>query len=311
MRVYTNIGDFSFKHPVATLGIFDGVHLGHKEILSRLVEAASAREGESVVITLWPHPRKVLYQKYDELKFITSLEEKKKVLAGQGVDNLVIIPFTREFSKLSSCAFIEKILAEKLKVEHLVMGYNHHFGHDREGDLMKLRACADPFGITIEQLQPQLVGERKVSSSMVRSALQKGKIELANTLLGHAFFTDGKITGGFHVGRKIGFPTANIAIEDPDKLLPPDGVYAVKVNLEEKQYNGMLNIGFRPTLKYEDPQRTVEVHIIGFEGDVYDKPISVSFIKRLRDEIKFNTVDELIRQLKNDREETLKILNNI
>jgi len=311
LRVFNNIEDFSFPHPVATLGIFDGVHLGHKEILSRLTEAAKARNGESVVITLWPHPRKVLYHKYDDLKFITTLEEKKKVLAEQGVDNLVIIPFTREFSKLSSCGFIEKVLAEKLKLEHLVMGYNHRFGHDREGDLMKLRKCADPFGITIEQLQPQLVGERRVSSSMVRSALQKGKIELANTLLGHPFFAEGKIINGFHVGSKIGFPTANIEIGDQDKLLPPDGVYAVRVLLEEKQYMGMLNIGFRPTLGYEDPQRTVEVHIIDFESNIYNKTVSVSFIKRLRDEIKFNTIDELVRQLKKDREKALKILNNI
>lgn len=308
MKIWKHTDAFNFKVPVVTIGIFDGVHLGHRFILDKLREAAHTYQGESVVITLWPHPRIVLNKSPETLRYLSSIEEKEILLEQAGIDHLVIIEFTKEFSQLESCEFIKEILVDRLRIKHLVIGFNHKFGRNREGDYQNLKSCADRYNFSIGQSEAISFEGTQVSSTRIRESLLSGKLEEANRGLGYEYFLQGRVVGGNRIGREIGFPTANILPHDEHKLIPCDGVYAVKIKIDEVYFNGMLNIGYRPTFHSPEPVKTIEVNIFNFDGDVYDKNVTLIFKSRLRDEKKFMNIEQLREQLVMDRVEAERVL---
>lgn len=307
MKIYYNTDHFNIERPVVTVGIFDGVHKGHKYIIEKLLEISSIMNGRPVIVTLWPHPRHVLNNNSSETRLITTFEEKLKILEGLGVENLIVENFTPEFSRMTACEFMEKVLVGDIGIRHLVMGYNHRFGTDREGDIRKIKDCAGKFGFTVEQLDQFSEGEKEISSSEIRKALVKGDVKSAGNMLGHHFFISGSIVGGSHVGRSIGFPTANISPGHFLKILPRDGVYAVEVETGYGKFPGMLNIGIRPTVNNNPDHKTIEVHIIDFEKDIYGQQIHIHLIERIRDEMKFLSVQHLKEQLVKDKATVMDI----
>ena len=309
MVIHTNLNHFNVQSPILTIGVFDGVHLGHRQVLDRLKEIAKEKKGESVVLTLWPHPRIVLGKDVESLRLLNNIEEKKYLLSKTEIDHLIIIPFTKEFSQLSACEFIEEYLVKQIGVKHLVVGYNHQFGKDRKAGFDFLSDCADKFGFTIEKLDAKLVNNDKVSSTKIREFLTAGFLDIANNYLGYEYFISGNVIEGNQIGRKIGFPTANIKIPEPYKQVPKDGVYAVRVNLNGESYYGMLNIGSRPTIEPTLRTKNIEVHILDFDKKIYNQTITVYFVKRVRDEIRFSGLDELTKQLKRDKEEIKSVFN--
>lgn len=309
MQIHTDPESFSVRDPVVTIGIFDGVHLGHDFIIRSLRDTALKRNGSSVVITLWPHPREVLNVNGGNFRMLNTLEEKIILLDQYGLDHLVILKFSKEFSRLSSGDFVRQILVERIKISHLLVGYNHRFGKDREGDYSKLEAYAREYSFTIEKLPPYRNDAHKISSSLIRELLLKGDIIRANNLLGYSYFITGRVTGGRKIGRMMGFPTANIRITDDLKLIPCNGVYAVKIYWKDHSMKGMMNIGIKPTVNDNPDHKTMEVHIFDFADDIYDQNIRVEFAGRLRDEMKFEDIIALEQQLKRDKEHALRVLN--
>jgi riboflavin kinase/FMN adenylyltransferase len=309
MMVHQNISSFSVQRPVLTVGIFDGVHLGHRYILEKLKERAALLNGESVVLTLWPHPRLVLKQADHQFKLLNTVDEKKVLLEQAGVDHLIILPFTSAFSRLSSCEFIERILVKKCGIAHLVIGYNHRFGRDREGDFEKLKECASHFSFGIEQIAAFQTESGQISSTGIRDLLANGKIQQANRMLGWDYGFSGQVVGGSKLGSTIGFPTANITLDEDFKLLPADGVYAVRAELEGSWYRGMMNMGSRPTVNENPTRKTIEVHLFDFDRNIYSEKIRISYVARIRDEQKFQGIDALKEQLERDRERTLGIFD--
>ncbi|RXQ96497.1 bifunctional riboflavin kinase/FAD synthetase [Ancylomarina salipaludis] len=307
MKVHTDLNNFSAKNPVVTIGTFDGVHLGHKKVIKRLQELAKAVNGETVIFTFYPHPRLVLDTHQAELRLINTLEEKKILLEATGIDHLVIYPFTKEFSKLSYTDFVEKILVGKIGMRSLVVGYDHKFGHKRKGTYEDLKMYADKLNFNIEQLEVLNVDAIDISSTKIRQALSQGDIETTNKYLGHRYFIKGIVVGGKKIGHEIGFPTANIDPQESYKLVPKDGVYAVKVEVDEVMYTGMLNIGFRPTVNHQMDNRSIEVNIFDFDENIYYKNISIYFYKRIRDEQMFKGIDALKEQLEKDKETVLDL----
>ncbi len=310
MILHHDIEKFSARNPVVTVGIFDGVHIGHRSILKRLREAAQSLDGESVLVTLWPHPRTILNKVDEGFRLLNTMEEKTGMLEEEGVDHLLVIPFTKSFSRLSSCDFIREVLVEKIGIRHLVVGYNHRFGRDREGDFNKLKKCAGEYEFGIEKVPPLELDTGKISSSEIRKCLQKGDVKRANRLLGWNYSFTGEVVGGSRLGTSIGFPTANITPGKEDKLMPADGVYAVLARLKGKTCRGMLNIGSRPTVNNDPESKTIEVHLIDFEENIYSEQIRVQFVDRLRDERKFSNIDALKQQLFADRKNALQILQD-
>lgn len=309
MVIHTDINNFNIKNPILTIGVFDGVHQGHISVLSRLKKIAKEQNGESVVLTLWPHPRIVLNKDIDSLRLLSNIDEKKHLLSKTGIDHLIVLPFTKEFAELTACEFIEEYLVKMIKVKHLVVGYNHQFGKDRKAGYEFLNKCASTFGFSIEKLDPKSVNDDHVSSTKIREFLNNGELDIANKYLGYEYFISGNVVEGNQIGRKIGFPTANIKIPEPYKQVPLDGVYAVRVNLNGDSYNGMLNIGTRPTLELDIPTKNMEVHIFDFEQKIYNQTITISFAKRIRDEKKFPGLEELTEQLKKDKIEILELFS--
>jgi riboflavin kinase / FMN adenylyltransferase len=309
MRIYEGIDELGpFNNPVVTSGTFDGVHLGHQKILKRIRNIADELNGETVLITFWPHPRLVLHPKEHKLMLLSTFEEKAKLLREAGIDHLVSIPFTKEFSELSSEKFIQKILIDKIQTRKLVIGYDHRFGKNREGSFEYLKEHIDQYPFKLEEIAREDVDRVGVSSTKIRHALQEGKIAIANGYLGRSYELNGIIIKGQQLGRSIGFPTANIHIPNDYKLIPCDGAYAVQVNVEGDQYQGMLNIGYRPTI--DGNSRSIEVNLFDFEGDLYDKRVSVQIIEYLRPESKFQGLEQLKQQLKADREKAISILTH-
>jgi riboflavin kinase/FMN adenylyltransferase len=300
LNVYYSTDKLDIVRPVVTVGIFDGVHKGHKYIIRKLNEISEKMNGNPVIVTLWPHPRHILNHDSSETRLITTFEEKIKILSELGVKNLIVKDFTIDFSRMSACEFIEKILVGEIGIHHLVVGYNHRFGSDHEGDIRKIQACAEKFGFTAEQLEQYREGEGKISSSEIRKALVRGDVRSAGSMLGHNFFISGSVTGGSRTGRTIGFPTANILPGHFLKILPEDGVYAVEVETAYGWFQGMLNIGIRPTVNDNPDHKTIEVHIFDFNRDIYGRQIEVYFVERIRDEMKFWSVQELKEQLSRD-----------
>lgn len=309
MIIHTDLENFNVKNPVLTIGVFDGVHQGHLSVLSKLKDTANRMDGESVVLTLWPHPRIVLNKDIDSLRLLSNIEEKKYLLSKSGIDHLIVLPFTKEFANLTACEFIEQYLVNQIKVKHLIVGYNHQFGKDRKAGFEFLNECAQKYGFTIEKLEAQSVNEDNISSTKIREFLNKGKLDTANKYLGYQYFISGNVVEGNQIGRKIGFPTANIKIPEPYKQIPKDGVYAVEVKINGEEFFGMLNIGTRPTIDMDNKARNMEVHIFNFEQKIYNQTITVSFLKRVRDEKKFNGLDELTTQLNNDKVEIMNLFN--
>ena len=307
MKIHHDFSDYSIAFPVITTGVFDGVHAGHHQILQRLCTAASERKGESVVLTFWPHPRQVIYPQ-EHISLINTLEEKLILLEHTGIQHVVIIPFNKEFAELTSRQFIEEILVNKMQVKHLIVGFNHHFGKNREGNFMSIQQYANQFKFTIEQLDAKMIADEKISSTRIRNALMEGDILTANKYLGYTYFLKGTVVLGDQLGRKLGYPTANIYVPETYKLIPKAGVYAVEVVIQDRRFSGMLNMGYRPTLQNKIPSFSIEVHIFDFSEDIYNKQITLLFRKRIRDEKRFESIDQLKEQLDQDKKDVRNFL---
>jgi riboflavin kinase/FMN adenylyltransferase len=302
MQIVKNLDDFSVEGPVVlTQGTFDGVHLGHQKILDTVVQKAKSIGGKSVLLTFYPHPRLVLYPEDNELKLITTIEEKAAFLDKFGIDIMVVLPFTRELSRMTAHQFIETVLVEKLKIKTIIIGYDHRFGKNREGSIEEIEAYSRRYDYSVQQIPEQDIDDCIVSSSKIRKALLEGDLEEANSFLGRTFSITGKVIDGQKNGKKLGFPTANIEISEDFKLIPKQGVYAVEILLNNRQYTGMLNIGTRPTFKLG--QMTIEVHIFDFSDEIYGQEIEILFVKRWRDERKFEELNALKTQLEADKRE--------
>ena len=299
MKIYHSIEEFQkIKNAVVTTGTFDGVHIGHLKIINRLREIANDVKGETVLLTFFPHPRMVLFSDND-LKLISTKNEKIALLEQAGIDHLIIHPFSREFSRLSSVEFVRDILVNKIGTSRLVIGYNHHFGRNREGGFEHLKEYGPMYGFQVEEICAQDIDEVSVSSTKIRKALDSGQIITAREYLTHDFSLTGIVVKGDHLGHQIGFPTANIKVVDSHKLVPANGVYAVRALIHDKEYKGMLNIGVRPTV--DGTEKTIEVHIIGFDEDIYGEELTVLFDDWIRDEQKFDGLDALKAQLEIDK----------
>ena len=300
VKIYHSIEAFQkIKNAVVTTGTFDGVHMGHMKIIKRLRKIANDIDGETVLLTFSPHPRIVLFSD-NTLKLLSTKNEKIALLKEAGIDHLIIHPFSREFSRLSSVEFVRDILVNQIGTSRLVIGYNHHFGRNREGSFDHLKEYGPLYGFQVEEISAQDVKEVSVSSTKIRKALEKGDIATANEYLTHDFSLSGIVVKGNHLGHQIGFPTANLKVLDSHKLIPANGVYAVHVLVRGKKYRGMLNIGVRPTV--DGAEKTIEVHIIDFDEEIYGESLVVSFDRWIRKEEKFDSLDALKTQLKKDRE---------
>jgi riboflavin kinase / FMN adenylyltransferase len=308
MIIHEGYEGLNLRRPVVTLGIFDGVHRGHRTLLDTLVLRAGEVNGESVVITFHPHPRLVLEKNKKELTFLSTMDEKKALLDKARVDHLVIIEFTAKFSTIKPSDFIEDILVGKIRTRHLIIGHDHHFGYRGEGDYETVRNYATSLGFKVEQVQGVQTEEGAISSSLIRESLLKGNLKDANKCLGYSYSLKGLVIEGRKIGRKIGFPTANINPCYKYKLIPGDGVYAVEVQLDGYRYPGMLSIGRNPTVSRSGVKRSIEVNLFNFEGDIYGKELELVFRFRLRDEIKFDNIEQLSQQMELDRMLAIRLL---
>ncbi|MBN8578308.1 MAG: bifunctional riboflavin kinase/FAD synthetase [Cytophagales bacterium] len=308
MKIYHSLEDFTpLPFGVVTSGTFDGVHIGHQKILHRLQEVAFKNKGETVVITFWPHPRTILKPNEPPLKLLNTFEEKANLLRAHGVHHLLRIPFTKEFSQLTSLAFITEVLVNRIGTRKLVIGYDHRFGKNREGSFEQLQLNGPTFGFDVEEIPRQDIDHVGVSSTKIRNALQVGDIETANHFLGAPYPLTGRVVKGDKLGRVLGFPTANLSLDTSDKLVPAEGIYAVTVAHAATAYQGMLYIGNRPTV--DGSRRTIEVNIFDFDKEIYGETLQVYFQKLLRADSKFKDLESLKTQLIADKAEALRVLN--
>ena len=309
MKVYSSIEEFeTIPFAVATTGTFDGVHLGHKTILNRLIEVAKKSGGESVLLTFNPHPRQVLQPDVD-LKMLNTIEEKIELLEKAGLDHLIIHPFTKEFSRTTTLEYVRNILVQKIGVKRLVIGYDHHFGRNREGSFDRLKEFGPLYGFEVEEIPAMDIDAVAISSTKVRKALEVGDVERAHEFLGYPYSLVGWVSKGDQLGRTIGFPTANLELSNSSKLLPAMGVFAVRIELNGKSYKGMCNIGLRPTV--EGSSNRIEVHIFDFNQDIYGQSLRIDFLHRMRSEQKFGNLNELKNQLLIDSKEARNLLLSI
>ncbi len=310
MKVHYSIDTYkNIKNPVITVGTFDGVHIGHQTIIKRINKIAENCQGESVLLTFDPHPRKVILNDNSSLKLINTIDEKINLLEKYGLDHLVIHPFTKEFSRISPTEYVRDLLVNQLNAHHLVIGYDHQFGRNREGNLDLLNELSTLYGFKIDEISAQEINAIKISSTKIRNAIYDGDIQKTNNYLGHRFTLSGTVREGEKIGRTIGFPTANIDITDFDKIKPSEGVYAVKVNVNNSTYNGMMNIGTRPTLNKKENITSYEVHIFNFNQNIYNQKITVEFIDRIREEKKFDDINALKLQLIDDQKKSIALLS--
>jgi len=307
LKIYHSISDFKdVARPILTTGTFDGVHFGHKTIINRLKEIANEENGETVLLTFSPHPRMVLFPDDHQLQLINTLEEKISLLEKSGIDHLIIHPFTKAFSRTSSMNFVRDIIVNQINTHKLVIGYNHHFGRNREGSFEHLKEFSPLYGFEVEEISAQLLDEVSVSSTKIRKALLAGDVSKAFNYLGYHYQLEGTVVKGKEIGRTIDFPTANLGSIDSTKLIPKDGVYAVKISYEGKEFDGMMNIGKNPTLGINE--RSLEVHIFNFDGNLYGVRLKVNFVERLREEMTFEDVDSLKKQLLLDKQHAIQEL---
>lgn len=301
MKTYYSFADFDqVENAVVTIGTFDGVHIGHRKIIFRINEIARQINGESVLLTFFPHPRMVLHPEDSSIKLLNTLNERIELLKQAGIDHLLIIPFTAEFAETSSEDFIRQVLVEKLGTKKLVIGYDHHFGKNREGSFMNLKNSASDYGFEVEEIPEQDINDVAVSSTKIRKSLLLGDLSTAKQYLGYDFELNGTVVRGDQIGRTIGFPTANIFVGEKYKLIPKDGIYAAMANINGKQYAGMLYIGNRPTLN--ETKKVIELNIFDFDQDIYDQNIQVLLKEFIRDDQKFENLEALKAQLGNDEE---------
>ena len=305
LKVFKNFKDYTSQKPLAlSLGMFDGVHLGHKSIIDELINVGSQNDLETAVLTFWPHPRFV-FNPDENLKLLNTLEEKKFLMEKYNIENLFLKEFDEEFRNLTGEEFVRQILIEKLNVKYLIIGYDHSFGKNKSGNFELLQKLSKELGFEVEQMEAINIHENNISSTKIRNALSAGNIKEANEMLGYSYSVSGTVVHGKKIGRTIGYPTANIETESI-KLLPKKGAYIVEVFVKNKQYKGMLSVGTNPTVNGE--KLTVEVYILDFEGDIYDEEITVKFRDFLHDEIKFEGLEKLIERLDDDKKLTEEFL---
>ena len=310
MKVFKDLNNLpDFKNAVVTTGTFDGVHLGHQTIISKLNRLAEDHDGESIILTFHPHPRFVIKPDDKSLKLIQTLDERIALFEKYGVDNLVVASFSKAFSQISANEYISHFLVDKFHPKVIVIGYDHQFGKDRGGDVTLLKSYRAQYGFEVEEIGKRMLEDISISSSKIREALNSGDVQSAAILLGHPFSISGFVVKGAQIGQSIGFPTANIHVSADYKLIPKTGVYAVQVLHKDRQFTGMLNIGYRPT--FEGTGKTIEVNIFDFNESIYGEQINIKLIDRIRDEQKFGSKDLLIQQLMKDRSESIKILNGL
>lgn len=303
LRIFNSINDFSSpKKTIVTLGTFDGVHIGHHAILKKICNTAKKENLESVILTFFPHPRKIVSDNFD-IKLLNTISEKSELLEALGVQNFIIHPFDKTFSELSPREFVSQVLVEKLNVQKIIIGHDHKFGKNRAADFNDLILFGKEFGFEVEEISAQQINEVSVSSTKIRNALLDGAISLANEYLGYPYVLTGKVVKGNQLGRTIGFPTANVQISEDYKLIPKNGVYVVTANVNTFTHVGMMNIGVKPTLG--ENKLSIEVHLLDFDEDIYHQNIQIHILERLRDEKKFESFEALQTQLKLDKEQTI------
>ena len=307
MKIYHHIDEFTpVQHAVVTIGTFDGVHQGHRQIISNVVSLANALGSESVLLTFFPHPRMILHPEDQSIKLITTINEKAELLEQLGVDHLIITPFSRDFSNQTPRQYIEDVLVKQIGTKKIVIGYDHHFGKDRSGGLNDLQHLGPIYGFEVVEIPEQDISEIAVSSTRIRNALLESDIATANKCLGYSFFLTGNVIRGDQIGRTIGYPTANIQPNESYKLIPGDGIFAVLVDINDKSYKGMTYIGQRPTIN--GISRNIEVNIFDFDRDIYNQTIRLHFVHYIRGDTKFYSLDELKVQLAKDRLDVLEML---
>ena len=300
MKIYHNINEFNaVNNAVVTIGTFDGVHLGHRKIIARIKELAQEIGGETVILTFFPHPRMILNPEDESIKLINTINEKAALLEQLGIDHLIITPFSRDFSNQTPEAYIRDVLVNKIGTKKIVIGYDHRFGKDRQGSLNDLLKLGPVYGFEVVEIPEQDIEDVAISSTRIRTALLNGKIELANTLLGYSFFITGKVVRGDQIGRQIGYPTANIVIEERYKLIPSDGIFAAKIKVDDMLYKGMAYIGSRPTIN--GISRNIEINIFDFNEEIYNQQVTLYFYNYVRGDVKFTGLDDLKIQLAKDK----------
>ncbi len=308
MKVIQSVSNFkSDYYSIVTIGTFDGVHIGHQKILKKLISSAKKENKKSVLLTFFPHPRMVL-QKNVRIELINTIHEKSRLLEEMGLDYLIIHPFSKEFSRLTALDFVRDILVNQLNTSRLIIGYDHHFGKNREGNINQLKEYSLLYDFEVDEIPAQDIDDVSVSSTKIRNALKEGELKTANQYLGYEYMLNGVIVRGKNLGEKIGFPTANLHIEEDYKLIPKTGVYIIKTTINGLVYFGMMNIGYRPTV--DGKHQTIETHIFDFDGDLYNKNLQVNLLYFLREEQKFDSVNDLIIQLQKDKENSLNFLKN-
>ena len=304
MKVYTDIDSLPvFTRAVITTGSFDGVHTGHAQIIAQLLKEAENINGTPVLITFYPHPKQIVQIKDKPLFVINTPQEKYVLLQNMGIKNIVVVPFDKSFSELSAQDYINKFLVQKFNPAIVVVGYDHRFGNNREGDFELLKKAGVNNGFEVKEIPEHILKDITISSTKIRNAIQTGNIEMAASYLGYEYFFSGKVIQGNRLGRTIGYPTANVFVENENKLIPADGVYAVDIQLVERKLKGMMNIGMRPTV--DGKQRTIEVNIFNFDEDIYGEDLKITLKKHLRSEIKFAGLDELKAQLAKDKKDAI------
>ncbi|HWZ03688.1 MAG TPA: bifunctional riboflavin kinase/FAD synthetase [Mucilaginibacter sp.] len=307
MKIYHHIDEFvPLNNAVVTIGTFDGVHLGHRKIIAGIKELAESTGGETVLLTFFPHPRMILHPEDESIKLINTMAEKAELLEALGIDHLIITPFSRDFSNQTAEEYIRDVLVNKIGTKKIVIGYDHRFGKDREGGLKDLLRLGPVYGFDVVEIPEQDINEVAVSSTRVRSALKEGNIELANTCLGYPFYITGTVVRGDQLGRQIGYPTANIVISETYKLIPSHGIFAARVKIDGKVYDGMAYIGSRPTIN--GLTRNIEVNIFDFDQDIYNRRIQMQFLNFVRDDLKFDSLDALKVQIAKDKVEVERLL---
>ena len=307
MKIKTAADYKRIKDSVVTIGTFDGVHIGHQKIISRLVDIAKTNNLQALVLTFFPHPRMVV-QKDSDIKLINTIDEKAAQLQELGVDHLVVKEFTKSFSRLTALEYVRDVLVNKLKVKHIIVGYDHHFGRNRTATIDDLIEFGKFYDFEVTQIDAQEIGDVAVSSTKIRTALHEGKMKIANQFLGYDFMLTGIVVKGKGLGSNLNFPTANIYIEESYKLIPKEGVYLVQSNLNGHQTYGMMNIGKNPTVS-QDNKTHIEVHFFDFDGDLYGKTLKIELLDHLRSEIKFPNIDALKEQLENDKSNAKQRIN--
>lgn len=307
MNIFHSINDFkSTKKTILTLGTFDGVHVGHKKILERVTQNTENGKYESLVLTFFPHPRMVLHGQ-SEVKLLNTIDEKIDLLEKTGIQNLVIHPFDETFSRLTAEEFVQTVLVDRFQIQKIIIGHDHRFGRNRTADIDDLIAFGQQHDFEVEQISVQEIDAVSISSTKIRNALMEGNMALANDYLGYDYFLTGIITKGKQLGRTIGFPTANLKIEENYKLIPQNGAYVVQSTIDQKTVYGMMNIGYNPTVAGEN--LSIEIHYFDFDEDIYNQKIAVSILERLRPEQKFGSVNLLKEQLEKDKKRALELLD--